>query len=292
MINQLLISPRGIIGKVISDNDLRTEDVRVADISTWIGEAIEKIGAYSQFEKKIVALHFDNYIAELPSDLYRLKQVAYSADGSNWLPMVVGSSSYDSKRFAQPDGDIFVHENEYVTLVKMLYNITDTQIALELLNSSPEIRTTLDALLQSHNYSLTDVTKPYSDLLKYQVNLGKIKLNIRDGYIRIAYLAMQVDEEGLPLIPDMDEYREAIYRYCTMKLFYPRYLSGQLNMNIYQDMQQEWAWARQGAYAAAMMPSVDGLEAIRNDWVKLFPDVDRHSDFFDSLGDKQLILNR
>jgi hypothetical protein len=292
MINQLLISPRGIIGKVISDNDLRAEDVRVADISAWIGEAIEKIGAYSQFENKVVVVQFENYIKQLPNDLYRLSQIEYSSDNKNWLPMVVGSNSYNTSILDQPDGDIYVHDNEYITLVKMLYNITDTQIALELLNSSPEIRTTLDALLQSHNYSISDLTRPYSELLKYQINLGNIKLNIREGYLRISYLSMQVDDGGLPLIPDMDEYREAIYRYCTMKLFYPKYLNGSLNMNVYQDMQYEWAWARQAAYASAIMPTVDGLEAIKNDWVKLFPEVNAHSNSFDTLGDRQLILNR
>jgi hypothetical protein len=77
-----------------------------------------------------------------------------------------------------------------------------------------------------------------------------------------------------------------------MKLFYPQYISGKLNSNVYQDMQYEWAWARQAAYAAAMMPGVDDLEAIRNNWVRLFPEVDAHKNMFETLNDKQLIFNR
>jgi hypothetical protein len=260
-------------------------------MAVWIGEAIEKIGAYKQFEKKTVDTHFDNYISPLPSDVYRLSQVSYSNDGRNWVPMVVGSSTFVMPETTEPSGDTFVQDSEYVKLVMMLYDITDISLALALLNSNPNIRTVLDTLLQNGNYSVKDIYT-VKNLLKYELNNNMLKFNIKDGYLRIVYLGMQVDEDGLPMIPDMDEYREALYRYCTMKLYYPKYLNGSMNMGVYQDMQGQWAWARNNAYAAAMMPGVDDLEAIKNNWVRLFPEINAHSEFFETLGDQQLILNR
>jgi len=46
------------------------------------------------------------------------------------------------------------------------------------------------------------------------------------GYLKIAYKAIYVDEDGLPLIPDMESFKEAIYWYVTMKFLYPKKLKG------------------------------------------------------------------
>jgi hypothetical protein len=56
MINNNLISSKAVVAKIIADNDMSEDDIRISDIKEWIGEAMEKIGAVQQLEHKVVVL--------------------------------------------------------------------------------------------------------------------------------------------------------------------------------------------------------------------------------------------
>ena len=79
-----LTSVKKIIAKVFTDLDLKEGDHRVSDMIEWAGEALEKIGAFPQFENKVSGkndvpmLTISNYQSRLPYDFHRLIQVAYS----------------------------------------------------------------------------------------------------------------------------------------------------------------------------------------------------------------------
>ncbi|UWG05916.1 MAG: hypothetical protein [Bacteriophage sp.] len=45
MINNNLISSKAVVAKIIADNDMSEDDIRISDIKEYIGEAMEKIGA-------------------------------------------------------------------------------------------------------------------------------------------------------------------------------------------------------------------------------------------------------
>ena len=44
-----LTSIKTVIAKIIADLDLKEDDIRISDVRSWCGEAIEKIGAVTQF---------------------------------------------------------------------------------------------------------------------------------------------------------------------------------------------------------------------------------------------------
>nr|DAY15095.1 MAG TPA: hypothetical protein [Caudoviricetes sp.] len=76
-------------------------------------------------------------------------------------------------------------------------------------------------------------------------------MNKKDGYVKLAYKAMPVDERGYPLIPDLASYQEAIYWYVTMKLSFPKFMKGRLggklksaNITIYNYLQSQWNFYR------------------------------------------------
>jgi len=58
----------------------------------------------------------------------------------------------------------------------------------------------------------------------YNINSAFINTNFKEGTINFAYIAMPVDSEGFPLIPDNVSYKEAAFWYILMKL-----LLGDLN---------------------------------------------------------------
>lgn len=63
---------------------------------------------------------------------------------------------------------------------------------------------------------------------EYFIKPGWLVTNKTKGYIKLAYKALALDERGYPLIPDLSSYQEAIYWYVTMKLCFPKFMSGKL----------------------------------------------------------------
>lgn len=301
MINNNLVSSKSVIAKVIADLDLKEEDIKITDIRQWIGEAMEKIGAIQQLEHKVVTVKVDNYQAKLPCDLYRLDQVAFSFNCScGWLPMRKVTNSFDIYKQCNKNKckDMLITDAALIPIVKNIYNLIEDKDAITILNTDRNVKDTLSALLQQ--YTVPSINgrivlgnpELYCATLQYSTKPGYINVNIPEGWLKISYYAIYTDEEGMPMIPDMDSYFEAIFWYVAMKLSYPKYLKGQLSQNIYYDMKNSYNFYRRQAYAEAMAPTTDELRTIQNIWHKLYPEFDDHNTFFEYTGDKQIIYNQ
>ena len=287
-----LISSNNIIAKVIADNNLQEKDMRIADIRAWIGEAIEKIGAVTQLDRRIATLEIKGYQVQLPCDLYKLDQVAYSSNGTDWLPLLRSTSSFSNHAVKQQTkSQMSVPDEAIFQLTKTLFNLTDDTAALKKLNENPGIRSTLATLVDNHSVDLRNGFVGIGNYLKYDVKPGYITCRMKDGHLKVSYYAIHTDNEGMPMIPDNQAYQEAIYWYVTMKMFYPDYLKGKIPQYIYHEMKNSWNFYARQAYAEAMLPNVDGLDTIKNDWNKLVPELNSHDDFFEHLGEEQIIYN-
>ena len=128
--------------------------------------------------------------------------------------------------------------------------------------------------------------------LQYTTKPGFINTNVPMGFVKIQYYAIYTDEDSMPMIPDLESYKEAIYWYVTMKLMYPKKLKGEISQGDYYDIRNSYNFYRKQAYAEAMMPGVDDIESIKNDWNKLYPEIDDHSLFFSTTGEEQTIYNQ
>lgn len=299
MINNNLISSKAVVAKIIADNDMSEEDLRITSIKEWIGEAMEKIGAVQQLEHKVVVLPVNCHQTKLPCDLYRLDQVAFSFSNSSWLPMRKATGSFGINTCGTcNDPKMLIQDEPLIILVKNLYNLTSDREALDILNSSPNTRQTLSALL--NQYTVPTVNGKYvgydsnfiSNALQYTTKPGYIMTNVPNGFVKISYYAIPTDDESMPMIPDNPSYSEAIYWYVTMKLEFPNYKTGKTPRYVYYDIKNSWNFYRKQAYAEAMMPGVDEMQSIQNSWLRIYPEIDEHDTFFDTLGDKQIIYNQ
>lgn len=126
--------------------------------------------------------------------------------------------------------------------------------------------------------------------------------NKNKGYIKLAYKAIAVDDRGYPLIPDLTSYQEAIYWYVVMKLSFPKFMEGTLSgkgskysakysQSSYYFIQQQWNFYRNQAYAEAMMPTADEMEAIKNSWHQLIPDINAKDTFFEHQNEQEMNYN-
>lgn len=306
MINNRMISSASVVAKVIADLDLREDEIRITDIREWIMESILKIGAIQQFEHKVEILPIECHQVSLPCDLYKLDQVAYSyCCNGGWLPMRKATSSFGVSHDNQccSKACMLVQDAAMFPLVKNMFNLTNDREALDKLNEDNNLRETLSVLINQNTVPTAngrylgnrigykDGTM-YSYDLQYMTKPGYIMTNVPRGYIKISYYAIYTDEDSMPMIPDLESYKEAIYWYVTMKLMYPKKLKGKISQGDYYDIRNSYNFYRKQAYAEAMMPTVDDLASVQNSWLKLYPEIDAHDTFYSTVGERQDIYNQ
>lgn len=306
MINNRMISSNTVIAKVIADLQLQESDIRITDIREWCMEAILKIGAVQQYEHKVAILPIECHQVALPCDLYKLGQVAFSfCNGGGWLPMRKATSSFGvfHDRECSNEPCMLIPDTAMFPLVKNMFNLNTDREALEKLNEDTNLRQTLSILLNQWTVGTVngkfvpgvvdhkDGTM-FSNELQYTTKPGYINTCMPRGFVKISYYAIYTDEDSMPMIPDLESYKEAIYWYVTMKLMYPKKLKGQISQRDYYDIRNSYNFYRKQAYAEAMMPTVDDLETISNIYTKLYPEINDHNMFFSTSGDEQNIYNQ
>lgn len=306
MINNRMISSNTVIAKVIADLQLQESDIRITDIREWCMEAILKIGAIQQYEHKVAILPIECHQVALPCDLYKLGQVAFSfCNGGGWLPMRKATSSFGvfHDRECSNEPCMLIPDTTMFPLVKNMFNLNTDREALDKLNEDTNLRQTLSILLNQWTVGTVngkfvpgvvdhrDGTM-FSNELQYTTKPGYINTCMPRGFVKISYYAIYTDEDSMPMIPDLESYKEAIYWYVTMKLMYPKKLKGQISQGDYYDIRNSYNFYRKQAYAEAMMPTVDDLTTISNIYNKLYPEINDQDTFFSTSGDEQNIYNQ
>jgi hypothetical protein len=297
-------SLKEVIAKVFADLKLNEETHPISDFIEWGAEALDKIGAISQYIVKVTGkegqqpLYFDNYQAALPTDLIKIIQVAYSSsENGSFYPMRYGTNSFDNRRqFTSEiteDENIIAPITTSVQIVMDLFNL-DYENALDKINTEPETRSYIEGLIVSNKrLTASEGNTISSNDLIYVINPGYLKMNVKSGYLMMSYIAIPMDEDQYPLIPDMSSFKEAIYWYINMKLKYPEWATGRLSDRVYYHAETKWRFYRGQAYAEALMPSTsEQMESIKNTWIRLIPELNEHSRFFGTLGQSQNIYNQ
>ena len=295
-----MVSSKSVIAKVIADLDLKEEDIRITDVRQWIGDACMNIGSVNQLEHKVVVLPLNSYQCKLPCDLERLNSVAYSVSNcGGWIPMkkTTGTFSVYDKNCGC-NCEMLIQDSAMFPLVKNMFNLTNDKQALDKLNSDDNLRKTLSTLINQYTICSTNGKAHnliggtnFSNTVQYDVKPGYLISNVPEGFVKISYHAIFTDDEGMPMIPDIPSYFEAIYWYVAMKLYYPKYLAGDIPQHVYYDMKRSYNFYRKQAYAESLMPNIDEMTDIKHTWHTLVPEVDEDKTFFSTTGDRQEVYN-
>lgn len=291
-----MITSKAVIAKIIADLALEEDKIKITDIKSWIGEAINKIGSINQYDNKVCILKLRDYQAKLPCDLESINFVAYASNNDGgWIPMKksTGAFSVYDKIDNKGECNMLIQDDAIIPIVKNLFGLDDDKKALEILSKDQNIRQTLSALINDYTFCSPDCKRGtnFSNTVQYDIKPGYIFSNVRNGYIKLSYIAQYIDEEGMPLIPDNQSYFEAIYWYVAMKLLYIEYYTGRKPQHLYYDAKRSWNFYRQQAYAESLLPNQNELENIKNTWHTLIPEYDSYDMFFSTTGDEQKIYN-
>lgn len=295
-----LVSSKQVLAKVIADYNLAEDDIRISDIKSWIGEGMELIGAINQMDHRVVTVPIEGYQCKLPCDLHQLDSVAYSSSTAGWVPAKksTGTFSVFNNKCDCNKPEMLIQDTALIPLVKNMFNLIDDKEALEKLNEDPNMKKTLQGLINhATDSSVNGVLKPgvkANDCarVQYDIKPGYLVWNIRDGFAKISYRAIHTDNDGMPMIPDNQTYKEALVYFIGTKLLYPDYIKGAIPQHVYYNIKNSWNFYRKSAYAEAMLPYQDELNNISNTWHTLVPELDNDETFFSHTGDRQEIYNQ
>lgn len=123
--------------------------------------------------------------------------------------------------------------------------------------------------------------------ITYKINDDYIFTNFDKGVVRLAYKAIPVDENGFPLIPDDVKFKNAVSYHIMWKLAFQRWTQGKIANAVYQKIEQDRDWYIAAAQTRGNMPSVDLMQSIKNNWIRLIKKIDQHSDGFKSAGHQE-----
>lgn len=125
-----------------------------------------------------------------------------------------------------------------------------------------------------------------ADKLQYTINDNYIFTNFKTGQLEIAYLAFPIDSEGYPAIPDDERYLRAVEAYITNKIAFKLWLQDKISDAKYKAIELKWLFFVKSAKSRMQMPSMDEMEGLKNQIVRLFQHPDRHRHQFVQLNDE------
>lgn len=119
-------------------------------------------------------------------------------------------------------------------------------------------RSTTDNFYQSDNKA---GSVPYT----YKIQ-GKVIFTspMKEGQLEVAYKALQLDDCGMPVVPDNAKYIRALEAYIKVREFTILFDLGQISPAVLQNAQQEYSWAVASATADLKTPTLDEMESIGN----------------------------
>lgn len=239
------ISIKNIVAKIYQDLDLNDE-VDIGRLIEWCAEVISKIGVYTQLEPKPdVTIKINNYKAEIPCDLVYLNKVGY-----NGYQLDKGPSDTIANKHNKP------------------YYVTPRAV---------------------NQYKIENINFMFGQQYKFPtgdyfiMQNGWFKTSFKEGDIDISYMALPMDEEGYPLVPDNESFRDALFWYCTAKHFYIQSIKEDRYKWFYQDAETKWRYYITQAGADAIMPDEFTLENIKRNYLRLVPKINDYRNFFQNL---------
>lgn len=108
------------------------------------------------------------------------------------------------------------------------------------------------------------------------------------GTVHIAYKAIPVDDEGLPLLIDNPKYLKALELYVKCQMFTLLFELGKITSQVLQHTEQEYGWAAGQLSEEFKIPSEAEMQSITNMMNQIIVRKDEFYNRFDRLGNKEI----
>lgn len=191
-------SIKPLIARVIRNTRI-TDMTYADDIMEWIGEGLDRCMIRWKLQKTSKELFISNHSAKLPCGLVTLNAVIFKGHR-----LRKGLNTIDVRIRRTPEDQL------------TSFFVTDTTIQAEDINSQNiDLLRGVNIVEPAFNEGDRD-NSPESHF--YNLQYDYIKTSFKSGCITIAYRTQDIDAEGYPLAPDVEELREGIFWYVLSRL--------------------------------------------------------------------------
>jgi len=283
------VSSKTVIRKIF--RDLKpSKDNWIDDAIEWIGEALEHIGAAPQLCQKQCVLNVKDHKVMMPSDLYYINQVAINNKVSIASSEELDTLTSKVKDLQDQIKDAQANGLEYSDTASVLHDINSRIVILENVYFSGDVN------MQPLQYGASTFHRSMhcdgciNENINYEetyiVDCDYIKTSFKTGKICISYMAIPIDEDCYPLVPQDISYQEAMfwYIYKKMLLSNPQIKNNGIDYNF---ADQKWKYYCTQARNAANFPDIDRMESFMNQWVRLIPQISSHDLAFENLNTRE-----
>jgi len=237
--------------------------------------AVDLIGAVPTYQQAVKFIKVENYKACIPLDCLQIIQVAHK---NTWD---IAEDDLDTIR------EMLGFDNDPTE--------DDSTLPLQVLMSSMRFQNMWTPLkLSTNTFALSvhcDNCVNFNSTCSYEYTVspdGSMTFNFQTGYICIAYYCYPKDCHGNFLIPDIEDYKEALKNYCLMVLWELRWnMKEEGASERYMKYQQLWGLFKAKAIASVRMPDIGEAENLKNINNKLIPNTRRFNNFFSSMNQEE-----
>ncbi len=248
-------SLKPVIARVIRNTRI-TDMTYADDMVEWIGEALNRMLIRWRLEKTHCEIEIKNHTGKLPCGLVSIGGVIYEG-----RRLRKGTGSIDTRALRR-----LVPDKELST-----YFVTDTTIQAEDVNSQNY------SMVRGDNIKLQTSASLNEEFYDLQYNY--IKTSFCDGCITLCFTKADLDKEGYPLVPDLEESREACFWYVASRLCITGYKLPDPSMDFRFCENQAKIFFRK-AKNIIKTQSVDEKETQVQLMNNLIPPADYYSSFF------------
>lgn len=255
------VSIKTVIARIIRNTRI-ADTSYLEDFNEWIPEAMGYMRTKQELRLNFQDVPIRFHKGILPCSLVILLAV-----------------EYDGKRLKH--GNTSKHYATGHNLSKSNYNISQAKLFNSVIVAQDQAPYTIPG-----NYIWkSDLIPSYENTMNcgmhpsnfYQIEMGYINTSFTDGVVRLHYLEVPCDEDGLPLIPDNENYKEALYWYVRGKMIGCGYKDTAYNIQYCDEKFERFA-AR--AIAEIRYPTLDQMENRYDTLVRFIPPQNYWENFF------------
>ena len=242
-------SIRGVIGQVIRNTRLQDSSY-IADIHEWVYEAMAQLETQETLAGLIADVEIGFHKGKLPC-------------GLKWIDAVV----YNGVR---------LRENRSALPAGQQTNVVNRGSSSAFVSTPALIEPVTNHL--QYTSVITQVDQLTFGVDSYYTEMGYINTSFSDGIVKICYRAVPMDEDGMPLIPDNSNYKQAIYWYCRAMLIGSGWEDKVFTYN--QCLEQFERLYAPRAISEIRYPSPEQMEHRVNTFTRFLPNTGYYDNFF------------
>jgi hypothetical protein len=216
--NITFIDYREAISKVIRDLAIRNNEIPDLDFIEWIAECLKDIGSYYQLVRTKKLLTVNDYRASLPLEAHSVNSINAFCEYASAKAIMSNAGSYQ----------ITYYNTKIEEIDELLTTETNPDIIADLVTKKEIYKATRDERIAAINYVQPEYPADMLDLFsfsgtmlnsaKYIVQGSYIDVSFRHGFVEIEYMAFPTDDCGIPMIPNTQNTKTAIFWKIVMQL--------------------------------------------------------------------------